>query len=515
MLLSDEYQMAEGLRSIHPDLRSHPFSFDDVNLPPVKIPDFELSTVVTSAKVTSRTILYRPMIGSPMDTVTEYKMAIALAKQGGIGTIHVNLPIDRQAAEVRKVKRWESGFVIDPEVLGPNATIEDVFRGEQQFGFSSYPITADGTLDTEIIGIITARDIRKYRRQEQWNTLVTVAMTPSQKLIFAEAANTLDKKDVRPANALLDEHGLDVIPVLTPDKKVAALVTWSDIKKNKDFPLATKGDNHQLKVWAAVEPRPEKARDRIDALVAAKVDGIVIDSRNIYGGYDTIARYAKSLNPELDVIVGNIVHPRVLELVLEQAGDVVDAFRIGIGTGEICITTEGIKMGRGLGTAALDINEAYLRLNAHEKYGYKGFIPDGGMKSPGHFVVGAALMRNFGGIMMGSWLGRFDEAPSEKMQIKEGVFVKRVRGMASPEAFSEREGGARYGVDKTAIQTRFAEGVGINVPAVGEAEPEIIRFFGGVAQGIHGLGARNLKELYEDAVLERTARAISKGSLSL
>ncbi len=500
-------------RFIHPYLLNNEFTLDDLIFPATKIPRFEPSEVDYSTKLTKRITLQSPIIGSPMDTVTGADMAILLGKMGGIGVIHSGFTIDQQIAEVEKVRRWEAGFVRNPKVLKPTATVKDVLIGEEIFGFSSYPVTKDGTLNSPIIGIVTGKDVRDYREAENHNIPLKKIMTPLSKLIFAKSAETLDINNIRAANSILRQHSLDTLPILDKKMHIVALVTRSDIEKDDRFPKATKDGNKQLKVLAAVESRFSNAKERIEALVISGVSGIVIDSRNIYGDYVKIAKFAKKLNPEIDVIIGNIVHPDVLKEVLAEAGEFIDAFRVGIGTGEVCVTSEDLGIGRGMGSALLSLDAAYQEMGGDNKFGYIGFMPDGGIKFPKHFLAGASVIKNFSGVMMGSVLAGFDESPADKRQKNAGVYVKRVRGMGSLAAIMDRAGGSRYGVDKVDPTKRYAEGIEKEVPAIGPGQPFIEKYFEGIRTAMHGLGAKNLEELYNNAQLYPISKAASKGSL--
>jgi IMP dehydrogenase len=500
-------------RFIHPLLLDHEVTLDDIILPPTTIPNFEPKEVDTTVQLTKRTFLKTPIIGSPMDTVTESGMAILLARMGGIGVIHSGLSIENQLKEIDKVRKWEAGFVLNPAVLGPDATVDEVLKGEFEQGFSSYPITEDGTPKTKVIGIVTKKDIRDRREMVHHNLKVTEIMTPRDKLIFALKKETLDKQDIRRANAMIRTHNLDTLPILDAKGCIVALVTRSDIEKDDNNPLATKDDNKQLKVYAAVESRFVTAQPRLEAIAKSGISGIVIDSRNIYKGYAEIARFAKKLNPNLDVIVGNIVHPAVLKQVLEEAGEVIDAFRVGIGTGEVCITSEELGVGRALASALINLDTAYQKMGGNKKYEYIGFIPDGGIKYPKHVITAATLVQNFSGVMMGSVLAGFDESPGQKVQQTPGVYVKKVRGMGSLGAIVDRAGASRYGVDRINPQERFAEGIEKNVPAIGPGEQVIKRFFAGVQTGLHALGSKSFADLYNTSQLYPVAKAASKGTL--
>jgi IMP dehydrogenase len=505
--------MPQPSREIHQDLWGHEFTLDGIVLSPTRIPRFEPSNADPSTRLTERTILRNPIISSPMDRVTEAEMAILMARLGGVGVIHAGLSSEIQRREIEKVRRWKAGFVKNPAVLGPDATVRDVLKGELELGFSSYPITADGTLRSPMIGIITKRDFRDCRDDAHQGLPVTEIMTPQEKLVYGTESDS-DANGLEAANEILRSNHLDTLPILDNEGRVVALVTRSDLDKDAKYPLATTDSNKQLKVYAAVESRPERAFARIEEIANTGISGIVIDSRNVYGGYLEIAKYAKDLNRDLDVIIGNIVHPDVLRAIQEEGGfNFVDAFRVGIGTGEVCSTTEGLGIGRAMGSSLVELDQAYTEINVNNRYGYKGFIADGGIKSPKHFLAAAVLNRYFGGIMMGTVLAGYDESPGVKT-ISGGIEVKDIRGMGSAEAIKERAGGNRYGVDQTDPELRYAEGESRKIRAVGPGESHIKRFMVGVTTGMHALGARNLSELYENVKIYPAVQAATKGTIT-
>jgi IMP dehydrogenase len=512
-------------KEIHPQLKCNEFSLDDVLIPPAsKPPEFDPSVVDTTARLTKKITLKFPIIGSPMDTVTGPEMAIFLAEMGGIAVIpqaKLNIrqthqqSVESQAQQIAIVRRERAGFVLEPKVLGPKATVLDVIKGEQEFGYSSYPVTKDGTTKTSIIGIITGADVQDVDASE-YNLPVRKVMTPRAKLVYAKREETLDINDIRAANRIIRARKLDTLPILDNEDRVVALVTRSDIKKDDKFPLATKDQNKQLQVLAAVESRPQLAIPRIEAIANSGIAGIVIDSRNIYGGYKEIAAYAKKQNPDLDVIVGNIVHPNVLRVVLEEAGGLIDAFRVGIGTGEVCTTSEDLGVGRAMGSALNDLNKAFNEeINKNDRYGYIGFIPDGGIKFPRHFFISAILIKNFAGVMMGSYLAGFDQSASPKIQREPGVNVKSVRGMGSAGAIEDRfgPGSSRYGQERIDPSKRYPEGIQKDIPAIGDGHPHLERFRSGVQTAMQSVGAKNIEELYQIAVVNTVSKAASKGTL--
>ncbi len=502
-------------REIHPDLLNHEFTLDGIVFPPSWIPRFESSEVDLSMQLTERVKLMRPLLSSPMDSVTGSDMAITMALSGSIGVIHHGYPtIEDQAAEVVKVRRYEAAFILNPVVLPLNSTVGGVLDEAEKRGFGSFPITTDGKLSSHLEGIVTNRDVR-FKKGPEWRGVPIThpdVMTPREKLIVGNREDTLDIGDVHAANELIERHNLDTLLIVDREGKVVAIVTDKDLKKNEKHTLATKDDNKQLLVYAAVKPRYDEAnRNRIDMLAQVGATGIFIDSRQLFGGYAETASFAKKRH--LDVFVGNVVRPSVLREALEEAGRDIDGFRVGIGTGEVCITTEDTGLGQAMGSALLALDGELREINNREQYGPKVLIVDGGIKKPAHFL--GAIMLGGHAIMQGTALAGFEESPTEVHQRKDGSRFKVVRGMGSEGAIKDRSGAgaARYGSDLIDLDVRYPEGIEKEVPYLGKGEPRLALYWAGVRTAIHGMNARNLKELYENAVIYPAVPAVTKGTV--
>lgn len=493
---------------LHLSLQQSEFTLDDVSFAPEKIPNFEVKEVDLTTRLTERITLKSPLISSPMDTVTGYRMATLLALHGGIGVIHFNYPaIEDQMREVERVRRYEAGFVRNPVVVGPDATVGTINNLGEKNGFFSYPITADGTLEGLLIGIVTHRDIRFL---EDPNVGVVDIMTYRDKLVVARKEETLDKGDIKAANQILRACKLDTLPIVDEDGRVVALVTDSDLEKDKKFPLATKDENKQLKVLVAVESRFGSARERIIAARDFGASGIVVDSRNIFADHLKIAEFTKKEAPELDVILGNVVTTGVIRQVMEEAGGYIDGFRVGIGTGEVCITTESLGIGRTMGSSIHAVEEA-LRYYQETLGRHIGIIADGGIKSPSHIV--AAMILGADAVMMGSELAGLDESPIPAHWDSDRVMlVKRVRGMGSAAAISERAGASRYGLPIDPLYGRVAEGTEKIIPYKGPGGPVLTSLFSGIRQSMHGLGMRSVEELHNQGTIIPYKRSLSKGT---
>lgn len=507
------------MAKLHPDLQKKEFWYKDITLILNRLPDFERNEVDLTANFTKKIILKTPFVSSPMDTVTEAKMAILMALIGGIGVIHYNFPtINEQIEEVEKVKRFEAGFVYCPIVLSPQNTIKDIHDVNDKYGFFSVPITEDGTLNSKLVGIVTRRDIR-YREDRE--TKLKAVMTPREKLIVAKKSETVDKNNLDAANKILRENNLDTLIVVAPDDKVAALVTDSDIRKNEQFPLATKDKNKQLRVFAAVESRLELAKERVGRAFDAGCDGIVIDASVVFKEQIEIAKFAKENFPNLEIVLGNVDSAQMVEKTIKEAGKHCDALRVGIGPGAACITQQELGTGRAQASAVWECAQQVKKLEP--KYGTLPIIADGGIRiyeqssqnpdsspsselkipdeagrdvaKPGDITKALALGAQT--VMMGGLLAGLDESPGKKeFDYEENRMVKKYRGMGSTEAM-EKGGALRYGIEKMKI--KIPEGRVIKVPYRGSGYDFIPQLIAGVKQSLQKQGFRNIKELQEEA----------------
>jgi len=487
------------MAKLHPDLVNREFWYKDITLIPNQLPDFERDEVDLTTYFTRKTVLKTPFVSSPMDTVTGADMAILMALYGGIGVIHYNYStIDEQIEEVEKVKRFEAGFVFKPIVLSPKNSIGDVYNINKKYGFFSVPITEDGTLNSKLVGIVTHRDVR-YRKD--MTTKLKEVMTPREKMTVAFKKDTVDKNDLDFANKVIKENNLDTLPIVDENNKVIALVTDSDLRKNEQYPLATKNENKQLKTFIAVESRLKLAKERISKGAGAGVDGIVIDASVVYKEQLEIAKFAKENFPALEVVLGNIDSAEQVRKILQGAVEYCDALRVGIGPGAACITQQELGTGRAQASAVWDCAQEAKRLES--KYGFVSIIADGGIKipdigdtditKPGDITKALALGAQT--VMMGSLLAGLDESPGEKeFDYEENKMVKKYRGMGSLEAM-EKRGAVRYGIDK--VKIRVPEGKVIKAPYRGSGYDFIPQLIAGVKQSFQKQGFRNIKELQE------------------
>ncbi|MCM8757120.1 MAG: IMP dehydrogenase, partial [Candidatus Omnitrophica bacterium] len=458
--------------------------------------------------------LKTPFVSSPMDTVTGAEMAILMALFGGIGILHFNYSsLEEQLEAVEKVKRFEAGFVFRPVILSPKHTIQDVYRINEKYGFFSVPITEDGTLKSKLVGIVTHRDIR-YR--EDMNTSLKKIMTPRHRLVVARKEDTVDRNDLEFANKIIRRHNLDTLPIVDQQDKVVALVTDSDLKKNQLFPLATKNQNKQLRVFIAVESRLALAKKRIGPAWETGVDGIVIDAGIAFREQIDIARYCQKNFPDLQVVLGNVDSGEMVRTIIKEASNCCHALRVGVGPGRACITQQHLGTGRAQASAVLDCAQAARQME--KEYGLMPIIADGGIRildipeeklakklgeiaeksevfRPGDISKALALGANT--VMMGSILAGLDEAPGEReFDEEENRMVKKYRGMGSLEAMEKRSA-VRYGQDKSTI--RVPEGRVIKVPYRGSGYVFLPELIAGVKQSLQKQAFRTIEELQREA----------------
>ncbi|MFP4026461.1 MAG: IMP dehydrogenase [Candidatus Brocadiia bacterium] len=445
-------------------------TYDDFILLPGYI-SFGLDDVDMETQLTREISLKRPVVSSPMDTVTESEMAIRLALLGGIGFIHYNNTVEEQVQHVSHAKRFENGFITDPVVLSPDDRIEDVDQIKEEHGFSGVPITEDGELGSQLVGIVTRRDVDFEPNRQR---LLKEVMTSD--LVTAAEGITLEE-----GNRILKESKKGKLPIVDDDGNLVSLMSRTDLRKNQDFPLASKDPSKQLLVGAAVGTR-EWDRKRLEALVDAGVDVVVFDSAQGYSSFQTeIVKWAKSHFPDLQIVGGNVVTVEQCRGLIDAG---VDALRVGMGSGSICITQETVAVGRSQGCAVYEC-AAFSR--------DKGVpvLADGGVRSIGH--IARALAIGASTVMMGSMLAGTDEAPGEYFY-EGGVRLKRYRGMASLEAMEEG-GDKRYFTEDQPL--KVAQGVSGAVVDKGSVVDYIPYLMQGVKHTMQDMGYRTLQELHE------------------
>ena len=433
--------------------------------------DFGVEDVSLETRLTQNIRIKCPMVSSPMDTVTESRMAIHMALLGGIGIIHYNNTIDEQVSEVRKAKRFENGFITDPVVLAPNNTIQDVDRIEEELGFSGIPITEDGTLNSKLAGIVTKRDTDfESDRTRPLSEVMT------RELVTARVGVTLHE-----ANDILKRCKKGKLPIVDDDGRLVYLMSRTDLLKNEDFPDASKGKDKRLLVGAAVSTRDED-KERLAALANEGLDLVVIDSAQGDSSYQAaMVEHVKNEYPHVEVVAGNVVTPRqCLRLIAAGA----DALRVGMGPGSICITQDTMAVGRSQGSAV------YHCAKASRDHGVP-VIADGGVSCIGH--IGKALALGASSVMMGSMFAGTQEAPGEYFY-SSGVRLKKYRGMASLDAM-EHGGAKRYFSEQDRI--KVAQGVSGAVVDKGSLLQFIPYLKQGLRHSMQDLGCRGLEALHK------------------
>ncbi|WMJ79604.1 IMP dehydrogenase [Clostridium sp. MB40-C1] len=445
------------------------YTFDDVLLVPNKS-EILPKDVSLKTNLTNKIKLNIPLMSASMDTVTESKMAIAMAREGGIGIIHKNMSIERQASEVDKVKRQENGVITDPFYLSPDNTIEEALSLMSRYRISGVPITIDGKL----VGIITNRDILF---ETDYSKKIDEVMTKEQ-LITASEGTTVEE-----AKELLKKHRIEKLPLVDKDNNLKGLITIKDIEKVKKFPNAAKDERGRLLCGAAVGVTKDMMQ-RVDALVKAGVDVITIDTAHGHSmGVIEAVKEVKVKYPELQIIAGNVAMPEAVKDLIKAGADCV---KVGIGPGSICTTRVVAGVGVPQLTAVMDCVEEANKYNIP-------IIADGGIKYSGDIVK--ALAAGAKVAMMGSMLAGCGEAPGE-MEIYQGRSYKVYRGMGSLGAMACGSKDRYFQEDSKKL---VPEGIEGRVPYKGSLADTIFQLLGGIRAGMGYLGAATLENLYENA----------------
>ncbi|KEH98510.1 IMP dehydrogenase [Clostridium massiliodielmoense] len=455
------------------------YTFDDVLLVPNKS-EILPKDVSLKTNLTKKIKLNIPVLSAGMDTVTESKMAIAVAREGGIGIIHKNMSIERQAMEVDRVKRQENGVITDPFHLAPENTVQDALDLMAKYRISGVPITEEGKL----VGIITNRDIAF---ETNYTQPIKNIMT-SENLITAAENTTVEE-----AKEILKGHKIEKLPLVDKENNLKGLITIKDIEKVRKFPNAAKDDRGRLLCGAAVGVTADMM-DRVDALVKAKVDVITIDTAHGHSkGVLVAVKEVKTKYPELQVIAGNVATAEATKDLIESGADCV---KVGIGPGSICTTRVVAGVGVPQLTAVMDcVEEA-------NKYGIP-VIADGGIKYSGDMVK--ALAAGATTVMMGSMLAGCEEAPGA-VEIYQGRSYKVYRGMGSLAAMACGSKDRYFQEDNKKL---VPEGVEGRVPFKGTVIDTIYQLMGGLRSGMGYLGSATLKDLYE------TSRFVVQSSAGL
>jgi IMP dehydrogenase len=460
-------------------------SFDDILLLPKKTTVLP-SEVDTSSEFLPGITLKVPLVSAPMDTVTDARLAIAIAREGGVGVIHRNMTIEQQAEQIDRVKRSESGVITKPFKLEPTKTIQDAVDLMERFHISGVPIVDDAG---KLVGILTNRDIRF---ETDYAKPVSSRMT-STGLITAPVGTTLEQ-----AQAMLGDHRIEKLPIVDKDGRLKGLITIKDIQKVKRHPLATKDLKGRLVVGAAIGAL-RQPYERAKALHDAGADFIVIDAAHGHSaGVMNCVKMLKEKLPDLKVSAGNVA---TKEGVKDLHALGADGLRVGIGAGSICTTRVVAGVGVPQFTAVLECAEEAIRLGIPT-------IADGGVRSSGDVVK--CLAAGAGSVMMGNMFAGCDESPGE-MEIYRNRAYKVYRGMGSVGAMKQGSSD-RYMQVKDVGVAIVPEGVEGRVPYKGPLADTVTQLIGGLRSGMGYVGAGSLKELRTDATFLKITNAALRES---
>ncbi len=472
----------ERLVALDERFGSEGLTFDDVLLLPAEssvLPD----EVITRTQFTRNVEVAIPISSAAMDTVTEARLAIALAREGGVGVLHRNLSVEEQAAEVDKVKRSESGMIVEPVTLRPSDRIADALALMETYHISGVPITDESGL---LVGILTNRDLRF----ETDTALPIAALMTSSDLVTVPVGTTLDE-----AREVLHQHKIEKLPVVDGEGYLRGLITVKDIQKRIDFPLASKDEQGRLRVGAAVGVGAD-AVERAEALVAHDVDVLIVDTSHGHsrGVVDTVRRIKDAW--DVDVVGGNIATAAAVDAL---AGAGVDAVKVGIGPGSICTT----RVVAGVGVP--QITAIHECSSAARRYGLP-VIADGGIQYSGDIAKGIAAGAN--SVMLGSLFAGTDESPGDVV-LYQGERFKEYRGMGSIGAMKARSFSKdRYfQADRDDVAKLVPEGIEGRVSYKGALHNIVYQLVGGVRQAMGYCGASTLDELRDNSRFCRVSAA--------
>ncbi len=458
-------------------------TFDDVLLVPA-YSEVLPREVDLSCQFTRNIKLNIPIVSAAMDTVTESKMAIAVARQGGIGVIHKNMSIQQQAAEVRKVKRAENGMIYDPITIKPNQVVGDALKIMHDNHIGGIPVVDD---DNYLVGIVTNRDLR----------FQTDSKKPVSEVMTAEGLITINDMSNTNVIDILQENKIEKLPVVDAEGHLVGLVTYRDLVKVRDFPNACKDKKGRLCVAAGVGITAD-ALDRVDMLVEENVDAVVLDSAhghslNVINTLKTIKREY----PMLDVVVGNVATAEAAQLLADNGADAV---KVGIGPGSICTTRIIAGIGVPQLTAIFDTSKAIAGMGIP-------VIADGGLRYSGDIVKALAAGGNC--VMCGSIFAGTEEAPGDTI-IYNGRKFKAYRGMGSIDAMKAGSADRYFQEDENNVNKLVPEGIVGRVPFKGSVEETIYQLMGGLRAGMGYCGAHNLEELKQTKFVRITAAAMAE-----
>jgi len=440
--------------------------------------------VSTSTQFSKNITLNIPVVAAAMDTVTESKMAIAIAQEGGIGVLHKNMSIERQALEVRKVKRSESGMILDPITLTLSATVGDAFALMRENKIGGIPIVDE---DVKLLGIVTNRDLRF---EKDMNLSISAIMT-SAKLI------TTELNDLENAESILKENKIEKLPIVNSESQLVGLITFKDIIKNRMRPNACKDQYGRLRVAAAVGVTDD-VLERVEALSNVSVDAIIIDTAHGHTkGVVEVLKKVKSAFPNLDIVVGNIATAAAAQALIDAGADAV---KVGIGPGSICTTRVVAGIGVPQLTAVMDVAEVTNRNNIP-------LIADGGIRYSGDIVK--AFVGGASTVMLGSIIAGVEESPGETI-IFEGRKFKSYRGMGSIDAMQDGSKDRYFQSGEVDVKKLVPEGIVGRVAYKGTLGEVIHQMIGGLRAGMGYTGSSTIKDLGKAEFLKITAAGVAE-----
>ena len=447
-------------------------TFDDVLLVPA-YSEVLPKEVQLKTKFSRHIEMNAPFVSAAMDTVTESAMAIAIAREGGIGVIHKNMSIEEQAHQVAIVKRAENGMIYDPVTIRRGKTVRDALEMMRSYHIGGIPVVDE---DGHLVGIVTNRDLRFERRLDK---AIDEVMT-HENLVTTHA-----RTDLAAAAQILQEHKIEKLPVVDANNKLVGLITYKDITKAKDKPMACKDEKGRLRVAAGVGVTVD-TMERLEALVAAGADAVVIDTAHGHSkGVIEKLREAKAAFPNIDIVVGNVATAAAAKLLVDNGADAV---KVGIGPGSICTTRVVAGVGVPQLSAVYDVFSVLKDTDVP-------LIADGGLRYSGDVVK--ALAAGGSSVMVGSLVAGTEESPGETI-IFNGRKFKSYRGMGSLEAMEQKNGSKdRYfQSDTTDVKKLVPEGIAGRVPYKGTVQEVIYQLMGGLRSGMGYCGAATIEELH-------------------
>ena len=448
-------------------------TFDDVLLVPA-YSEVLPKEVQLKTKFSRHIEMNAPFVSAAMDTVTESAMAIAIAREGGIGVIHKNMSIEEQAHQVAIVKRAENGMIYDPVTIRRGKTVRDALEMMRSYHIGGIPVVDE---DGHLVGIVTNRDLRFERRLDK---AIDEVMT-HENLVTTHA-----RTDLAAAAQILQEHKIEKLPVVDANNKLVGLITYKDITKAKDKPMACKDEKGRLRVAAGVGVTAD-TMERLEALVAAGADAVVIDTAHGHSkGVIEKLREAKAAFPNIDIVVGNVATAAAAKLLVDNGADAV---KVGIGPGSICTTRVVAGVGVPQLSAVYDVFSVLKDTDVP-------LIADGGLRYSGDVVK--ALAAGGSSVMVGSLVAGTEESPGETI-IFNGRKFKSYRGMGSLEAMEQKNGSKdRYfQSDTTDVKKLVPEGIAGRVPYKGTVQEVIYQLMGGLRSGMGYCGAATIEELHD------------------